>query len=379
VNPKNFFNFLSKSPRVVEESLTKIKSALKKENDSYQKEFLEALPYVWLELNAKGELLSFHSLASDFLKIPLHNLVYRKIHAQIRDWEPRQYFESFSEQKSQVDLGLVGDRHWRFYKVPRKNLTGHESFFVFLEERSEWIRLSKHRKDFVANVSHELKTPLTIMKGSVDTLLDMEDLSVDERKHFLGLIGRNTEHLMKSVDALLLLARLDDGQRSIPKSTRSVKEILEEVVGWYLPLAESKNVSLKFVEPLEDLQFDMATSLMQKALANLIENAIKHNPPQTLVEVEMLKSIDHQLILAVKDNGVGVPELFQKRIFERFFRLKNEKVNAVEGSGLGLALVKHITELHGGKCSLMSSVDQGSEFLLSFPLPIQEKQLDAID
>jgi signal transduction histidine kinase len=365
-----FYDFLNrwlerKPPRLVEESLLKIQQAYLEQKKLEEKKFLSRLPYIWVELSEEGLLQDFHPKAGEFLKIRLSQYLGRKLSPQIRDWELRNYFELFAQQPPVRSVVLIAEQEWLMTKVKRSSDKGPPNYFVFLEDRSAWRRLEGHRKEFVANVSHELRTPITVTKGSVETLLETQDMSAEEQRYFLELISRNTDHLMKSIDALILLARLEDDSRSLSMHPQSLSELLKEVLSWYEAIAAKKRVELLWKEPAQDEKVPMAASLMQKAIANLVDNAIKHNPAGTKVTVSLGRQ-DGEIYVSIADNGKGIPAALQKRVFERFFRVKGEKGAAVDGSGLGLALVKHIVDVHGGTCALRSEVDKGSEFFITF-------------
>lgn len=222
------------------------------------------------------------------------------------------------------------------------------------------------KSDFVATVSHDLRSPLTLMRGYA-TMLEMAGSLNDQQKNYAKMIVQGVDNMAKLVNNLLDLGRIDFGVglqvESIP-----VLDILERVTGGLQMQAKEKNISLG-VELPRDLPHAVEAdqALLHQALYNLVENAIKYTPEGGAVTVH-LQTLPSAVIFAVQDTGIGISEQDQKRLFEKFFRGTNRDALLQRGTGLGLAIVKSIAERHGGKAWVDSEPGRGSVFFLQIPL-----------
>jgi two-component system phosphate regulon sensor histidine kinase PhoR len=225
-------------------------------------------------------------------------------------------------------------------------------------------RLETIRRDFVANVSHELKTPITSIKGFVETLLDgaMNDPNLCSK--FLAIIGRQSERLNSIFNDLLALAKLeadsDDG--SVDFGLCSVIELVKAAIDDCLYRAIQRGVQLQ-MHGTHDATVFVKKSLIEQALVNLIDNAIKYSDAGAVVRVECVVGGEH-VELAVVDSGPGIESKHLERLFERFYRVDHGRSRQQGGTGLGLAIVKHIIQIHGGKVNVESEVGRGSRFSL---------------
>jgi two-component system phosphate regulon sensor histidine kinase PhoR len=243
---------------------------------------------------------------------------------------------------------------------------------VVLNDVTQLRRLENIRRDFVSNVSHELKTPITSIKGFVETLRDgaLKDRAQAER--FLGIIARHAERLHAIIEDLLALSRLEQGSDSyeIPRSETSLSEVIQAAILDCAARAEAQHVT---VIPMcaAELRAAVNAPLLEQALVNLLDNAITYSNPESSVWVN-IRQEDDRLVIDVRDQGVGIPYDHLDRIFERFYRVDKARSRERGGTGLGLAIVKHIAQVHGGQVSVMSTVGQGSTFTLRIPLQVQQ-------
>jgi two-component system phosphate regulon sensor histidine kinase PhoR len=247
-------------------------------------------------------------------------------------------------------------------------ITGEPSVaatFVF-HDISELKRLERIRKDFVANVSHELKTPLTSIKGYVEALLDGTKDDPDTCAQFLGIIHKHTENLNAILEDLLQLSTIESGVYRWKRDALPVAELLERAARVLRPVAERRRQTLT-VRPCEpSLRARGDRDRLTEALVNLLDNAVKYTPEGGAVTVEA-RSVDGGVEIAVADTGIGIPPRELSRIFERFYRVDRARSRELGGTGLGLSIVKHIVEAHGGRVAVESTVGQGSRFSLIFP------------
>ncbi len=239
--------------------------------------------------------------------------------------------------------------------------------------------LERVRRDFVANLSHELKTPLTAIRGFSETLLDTELEQSPERKRFLEIIREHAIRLARLTDDLLRLARIEAGRLEPDRSPSNLQRLAESVVE--SARMKSGRRALVVEPPKEDLRVVTDPSLVVEILQNLVDNAIQYSDDDGRVEITTERAAD-SIRLTVKDNGVGIPKRHRRRIFERFYRVDAARSRAVGGTGLGLAIARHLAELLGGTIELESAPGEGSEFTLVLPARLagdasEETELEA--
>ncbi len=228
-------------------------------------------------------------------------------------------------------------------------------------------KLENVRRDFVANVSHELRTPITSIKGFVETLLDG---AVDDpvlSKKFLAIVGRQADRLNMILTDLLTLAKLEvGGDVRVEIEEKNLRDLVQVAVDECSHRAQAKDMSLTS-EVDASLIVRANPSLVEQALVNLIDNAIKYTEPKGLVKVEVRRA-EGCAEIRVSDTGPGIEGHHLSRLFERFYRIDQGRSRQLGGTGLGLAIVKHIAQVHGGRVSVESEVGQGTSFSLFLPL-----------
>ncbi len=238
---------------------------------------------------------------------------------------------------------------------------------LVLHDITRLWKLEQVRRDFVANVSHELKTPITSIKGAVETLLDGAVEDTEARNRFLDIIRRHADRLNAIITDLLALSRLEqEGEaRQIVRQPTPIRGILEEVAQICRQRAQEKSIPLEMTCP-DDLTASVSPDLLEQAVINLVDNAIKFSSPGSPVRMEA-RMAENRLEIEVKDQGCGIPEEHLPRIFERFYRVDKARSRSMGGTGLGLAIVKHIVQLHGGSVTVESKQGIGSCFCIAIP------------
>lgn len=235
---------------------------------------------------------------------------------------------------------------------------------LVLNDITKLKELENVRRDFVANVSHELRTPVTSIQGFVETLIDG---ALDDQEHamsFLHIISRQAERLDAIIEDLLSLSRLEQRKEMELEHTR-LQGIILDAVQVCTEGAEKKNMHIEvYCSPT--LTVLLNPILIENAIINLIDNAVKYNPDGTDITV-LAEIIENKLHLSVADNGQGIPQTDQPRIFERFYRVDKARSREMGGTGLGLSIVKHIALSHRGNVSLESTEGIGSTFTLILP------------
>jgi len=238
---------------------------------------------------------------------------------------------------------------------------------LVMSDMTELRRLETMRRDFVANVSHELKTPVTSIKGFVETLIEEPPEDPAESRHFLDIINRQTDRLENIISDLLALSRLEEDKRcgNLEMMEISLKNLLAQVIRDLSSRSPALARRLH-IHCEEELQFHANAPLLEQALDNLLDNALKYSPDDSPVTLTCFTR-GKKVIIQVTDKGMGIPDEHLPRIFERFYRVDKARSRRLGGTGLGLAIVKHITQIHGGQASATSVPSEGSTFTLEFP------------
>ena len=233
-----------------------------------------------------------------------------------------------------------------------------------ITDTTQLKNLEQIRRDFVANVSHELKTPITVIQGFVETLLDGKH-TPEEAKRFMASIARQTERLSHLFDDVLCLSRLEqeDAKARVAFSSCALLPLLSAIVQSHERLAGEKGLSVELHCP-QDLVAMINSNLFEQAIVNLIQNAIEYTPSGGKIFISATVE-GNQCLIKVKDTGCGIELEHQTRIFERFYRIDQCRSRKHGGTGLGLAIVKHIAQIHGGSVSVVSAPQKGSEFIFA--------------
>jgi len=238
---------------------------------------------------------------------------------------------------------------------------------IVLHDITDLRKLERVRRDFIANVSHEFKTPLTAIQGFAETLLAGAVDDPQNRGRFLGIILEHSRRLARLTDDLLKLSKMDADRLELEIRRLSVSQLIESCLETAQHRAAEKDIriSVNIAEHLPEIAGDRRQ--LAEVLQNLLDNATQYTLPggQIMVSAE---TSDAEVVFTVSDTGIGIPQADQPRIFERFYRVDAARSREVGGTGLGLAIAKHLVEVHGGRIWVESEVGQGSQFHFSVPL-----------
>jgi two-component system phosphate regulon sensor histidine kinase PhoR len=238
---------------------------------------------------------------------------------------------------------------------------------VVLHDVTELRRLERVRQDFVANVSHEFKTPLTAIQGFAETLLAGALDDPRNNRRFLEIIREHAARLARLTDDLLKLARIEAGKLEVEFLSVRPMELVERCAETALLQANQKQIALEMDIPPDLPAIRGDSGLLTDVLQNLLDNAIQYTPAGGRIGVSATAGA-REAVIAVVDTGIGIPLVDQERIFERFYRVDAARSREAGGTGLGLSIAKHIVEAHGGRLWVESEVGRGSKFYFSVPL-----------
>ncbi|MCH2205395.1 MAG: ATP-binding protein [Lentisphaerales bacterium] len=363
----------------------------KKVNEEYQrlredvsqwKVFFSTLPRGLLAIDSERTIINCNQNSLDMISLQNSSVdesIGTTVMAAFRNADlnsiTRDFFESAETIKDYEFEQVVEDIIETFkivcVELSLQNKEDSPGALVIIENITSLRRLENMRKDFVANVSHELKTPIAIIGGFVETLKDCAD-DPDSTLRFLEIIEKNTARLTTVIDDLLNLSKLEQNEMLIKKDfeVRPIEETVRSAVDVCSYEASKKGINL--IQNLEDSKYykdgDMYANhrLLEQSIRNLVENAIRYSPENSDVVIVAKKQLE-SIEIKVTDSGPGIAEEHQTKIFERFYRVDKSRDRQTGGSGLGLAIVKHILRIHNGNISVTSEEGKGSEFTLSIP------------
>ncbi len=236
---------------------------------------------------------------------------------------------------------------------------------IVIHDVTEIRKLETMRRDFVANVSHELKTPLTSIKGFVETLLDGAIDDKENSRQFLSIIQHHTDRLSSLIDDLLALSHIESKEVALEKEKFKLRDHVDEIALGFKTQLKKRSILIRNEIP-SDLSIDADRARMGQVLINIIDNAIKFNKEKGFVSIAAREEGDNIEVI-IEDSGIGIPENDVPRIFERFYRVDKARSRELGGTGLGLSIVKHIIDLHGGTIRVESVEGLGSKFRITLP------------
>ncbi|MGP7816722.1 two-component system histidine kinase PnpS [Niallia sp. 01092] len=318
---------------------------------------IDSRGYINLINKAYKDLFSVHS--SDYL----YKLYYKVLdHREITDLVEEIFM---TEQKVVRELVLQvneDNRNFQVYGVPiiGANDVWMGILLVF-HEITELKKLEQIRKDFVANVSHELKTPITSIKGFSETLLDGAMENKETLVEFLRIILKESDRMQQLIQDLLDLTKLEQHGFSLIRERLNILDILDEAIKILWKKAETKELELIFKQKEESIWIEGDRGRLTQVFLNLISNAISYTPNGGKITVSVLER-RKDVIVFVEDTGIGIENSEITRIFERFYRVDKARSRNSGGTGLGLAIVKHLIELHKGTIKVESKIGKGTTF-----------------
>lgn len=260
-----------------------------------------------------------------------------------------------------------------FSVTPRKQLVEKENPIELLKkelnvyvatkegEVQDLKKAAKYRQEFLADVSHELKTPIFAAQGFVHTLLDNPDEDLEIRMKFLEKAAKSLDGLDNLVQDLLTVSQIETGAIKIEKKKINLRPLIEEIFEQVEAKAKKRDVKLKLIAPKGEILVKADTQRISQVIMNLVVNAIKYGNEKGLVQI-IITEKKKAYTISVVDNGPGIPDEHLHRIFERFYRVDKSRAKNSGGTGLGLSIVKHIVQAHNSKISVQSEENKGTRF-----------------
>ena len=325
-----------------------------------------------LAVDSSGHIVSVNDAAAELLGIDAEGTYGLNVEEVVRNSELQRYIQDTLENRSvPEDVFIYSDsgRSIQLYGSALTDNKGNRSGAVLvLHDITRTKRLEEIRRDFVANVSHELKTPVTSIKGFVETLLDGSAVDPDQNQRFLEIILKHSNRLNAIIEDLLTLSRLEEGteKRMLSFERTQIKPTLESAIELARVKADQKNITVELVCG-NNITVNMNAPLIEQAVLNFVDNAIKYSQDNSKISVSA-DVIDNEVAIKVSDQGCGIPKEHLGRIFERFYVVDKGRSRKLGGTGLGLSIVKHIAQVHGGYLKVESVLGKGSTFEIHLPL-----------
>ncbi len=271
-------------------------------------------------------------------------------------------------QTAEFSERVPAERWYRAHVQPAAALAGAGvAMLLTIHDLTAVHRVEQMRADFVANASHELRTPLAALSGFIDTLLGPARDDAAARQRFLEIMQSQARRMARLIEDLLSLSRLEVSPPVDARSRAEIATVLHQVVDALQPLAAERAVEVSIAVPDRPLDVAGDRDELFRLFENLVENALKYGASGKRVKIEVA-TVDGEVAVAVRDFGMGIPPEHVPRLTERFYRVSAEQSRAEGGTGLGLALVKHILNRHGGRLKIESRLGEGSTFTVSLPL-----------
>ena len=330
-----------------------------------------------LAIDARQRVVGINRAAAELLAVDSDRAIRRPLQEVVRNPDLRRFALRAIDCREPVedDLLLRGarDRTIRLRGTALRDLSGEGGAVIVLNDVTAMQRLENVRRDFVANVSHELKTPIASIKGFVETLLDGAGDDPADQRRFLSIIARQADRLASIIEDLLALSRIEqsEGTGNLPRESVLIADLLSAVTVDCLPRAGDRSIQLD-VSCDPHIEAEINAPLLEQALINLVDNAIKYSDPGRTVWITVGVETEATgrgpaVVITVRDEGCGIEAEHLPRLFERFYRVDKARSRKVGGTGLGLSIVKHIVQAHGGTVAVESEPGVGSTFTIRMP------------
>jgi two-component system phosphate regulon sensor histidine kinase PhoR len=325
-----------------------------------------------LAVDGKERIISLNRAAARWFGTDIQNVQGRSIQEVIRDLALQKFVANALENRERMQRDITvfhnGERVLNVQSSPLLDTNRkRKGTLIIFNDVTQLRRLENLRRDFVANVSHEIKTPLTAIKGFVETLHQGSVDNPEETVRFLGIVRKHVDRLNSIIEDLLSLSRIEQENeaRAIKFEIRKIREVFTTALQICRSKAEKKQIEINQSCP-DKLKAKFDPSLLEQAVVNLLDNAIKYSDSGSMIFLEAVRS-NGSIRIRITDQGMGIAKKHLPRLFERFYRVDKARSRKLGGTGLGLAIVKHIAQAHGGRIAVESKLGEGSTFTLELP------------
>ncbi len=342
------------------------------QNTNEQKAVLASMAEGVLAVDNQERVISLNTASSQLLGIDPSQVQGRRLQEVMRNADLSRFISRALavREPTEADVLLHGDRE-RTMQARGSSLHDLEGrpigVVVVLNDVTDFRRLEHIRRDFVANVSHELKTPVTSIKGFVETLLDGAMKDPDAAERFLRIVAKQADRSLHAIiEDLLALSKIEQSEEGdIVLEPKPIRPVIESALHTCQTGAKEREIEV-IVDCQDGLQARINSVLLEQAVVNLLDNAIKYSEPGRQVRIVAAEN-NGEVMIRVTDRGAGIANQYLARIFERFYRVDPARSRKLGGTGLGLAIVKHIVQAHHGRVAVESTLGAGSTFTIALP------------
>jgi two-component system phosphate regulon sensor histidine kinase PhoR len=320
--------------------------------------------------DSRQQIIAINKAGASLLGVNAETSIGRGIQEIIYNPELQQLILNVLDKKQTLEKDIViykdGKQYLQVHGISVDTANGPRAVIV-LSNMTRLHRLENLRQEFVSNVSHELKTPITSINGAVETLLDGALENPQKSRKFLEIIAKHTDRLNSLIEDLMSLSRIEQEieSRNITTEIDSINDVLTAAVAACQSKAAEKEIGIS-IDSDKTLTAPLNAPLLEQAVINLVDNAIKYSDPKTHIRIKAQR-INDEVTISVADEGYGIAPEHLPRIFERFYVADKARSRKLGGTGLGLAIVKHIVSAHGGSIAVESEPGKGSTFIVKLP------------
>ena len=365
IEPFEEFSTLQKAINDMAKDLEKVFSNLRKQRENLD-HILQSLKEGVIVINFSNMLVTMNKQAGEYTGLEIKSSINKDILGVIMIPELRELIENFSIDKVQYE------RSGKYFEADITTLHSLDQNIITIRDISDHKRLQQAKTDFVSNVSHELRTPLTIIKGYSETL-EMEDDFSQNTHNYIQTIIRHTDRMIALVKDLLTLSQIEQSE-DIQTVELNISDLIENLIPLFKEKSSEKDVKITHVNKDKEIIFKGDPSLLEIAISNLLENALKFSPSGKEIVISSHVG-NSQIEIKVIDFGPGIPDNEKERIFERFYTLNKSRSSVVisdgslvsSGTGLGLSITKNIVHIHAGSIRVEDNPTGGSVFIISLP------------
>lgn len=317
-------------------------------------------------MDQEGYVSEMNRYAEKMLKIEGAKISHYHIKDVLRESKCLEMLDRVLTKEAKVSWEITMDSNIYYMKVrPIQDNNTQFGFIVSIQDITNIRKLEEMRYQFVSNVTHEIKTPLTSIQGFVETLKDGAIENPTTAKRFLDIIDIEAKRLYRLIQDILLLSEIESMDNICNEDTK-VDEVIDEIINLLVGEAKKKDIEIVYDEKSKIILANTNRDHVKQTLLNLVSNAIRYTDSGKIIIYTEL--INNKAIIKVKDTGIGIPKDSIDRIFERFYRVDKSRSRKSGGTGLGLSIVKHMVELYKGKISVESEVGKGSIFTIELPI-----------
>lgn len=381
------FNHLARSMKTMAKTIQSNIEILSNQRDEIESVFANTMAAMFV-FDKNLRITKYNDSATRFFNLQNQNLVEKDLLSILRNTELITFIkQQMKLEKKPIESAdievpiLTTTNEVPLFVLARCSEISSGTYLLVLTDITRIKKLERIRQDFVANVSHELKTPITSIQGFVETLKEGAIDSPETAHRFLDILSQQSNRLSQIVTDLLTLSKLEQNQSIPEKINLDVFALCNSVIGQYSEKASAKKDTIKIEIKTENLQVTGNPILLEQALGNLLANAITYCPNNSkitiIISLVKEETNPEMVSIAVEDSGPGIPLEARQRIFERFYRIDKGRSREDGGTGLGLSIVRHIILIHGGKVLVEDKIDgtQGARFVLLLPV-IKQPNID---